>query len=126
MTREKKELFAGIAVVITVYIATLWQRPLFAPGEFDFAVDSMSGQPDLMSYLNSFAGKFLKYNLVSIRLLPALSAILTALCLKKITGRFISSIIFLATPLAFIFSTAASPEMINTFFLTCGTQPFCR
>ena len=60
MTREKKNLLTGALIVVIVYIATLWQRPMFAPQEFDFAILSMKHSSSFAAELNDdrFVGFF--------------------------------------------------------------------
>ena len=129
MTREKKNLLTGALIVVIAYIATLWQRPMFAPQEFDFAILSMKNSSSFAAELNGLFGKALKFNIVSVRLLPALSAIICALCVralgKKMHGEGfgnISALIFLSTGLVFAFATSCLKEMINTMLFTLAVS----
>ena len=124
MTKEKKNLLAGVFIVIVVYVGTLWQRPMFTPMEFIFAVKSMSVSSELAAVFTGYIGKALKYNIVSVRLLPALGAVICAFCVR-IIGRKeygekfgnLAAVIFLSTLLVFSYGTACAREMINTMFL---------
>lgn len=133
MTKVRKDLLSGVFIVIVVYIATLWQRPLFAPDEFLFAVKSMESISGFDAVLNGLAGKYLGFNAVSVRLVPALSAIICALCVR-IIGRKeygenfgnLAAVIFLSTVLVFSYGTACAREMINAMLLCAAlTAAYC-
>ena len=133
MTKVRKDLLTGVFIVIVVYIGTLWQRPLFAPDEFLFAVKSMESVSGFDAVLNGLAGKFLGFNPVSVRLVPALSAVICALCVR-IIGRKeygenfgnLAAVIFLSTGLVFAYGTACAREMVNAMLLcTALTAAYC-
>lgn len=133
MTKERKNLLTGAFIVIVVYIATLWQRPLFYPDEFICAVrtaGAMSPQ-NLASVFNGFFGRALEFNIVSVRLLPALSAIICAFCVRIIGKKEygenfgnLAAVIFLSTLLVFAYGTACAVEMINAMFLCTALTAF--
>ena len=127
MTRERKNILCGVFIVTVVYVATLWQRPLFAPWEYDFAALSMAGTDSFSALLNGVFGKALSFNTVSVRLMPALCSILCALCVR-FCGKTaenenfgnLAAIMYLANFLVFSFGTACSKEMICTLFFTAA------
>ena len=113
MTVEKKRVFTAALIVVIVYVATLWQRPMFSPAEFDFAILSMHSTRNFAAVFNGIFGKALKFNIVSVRLMPAVAAIICALCVRylgrKESGEGfgnISAVIYLSTLLVFIISRA--------------------
>ena len=133
ITREKKILFTAALIVIIVYVATLWQRPMFAPQEFDFAMLSMSrSSKNFSTIINGLFGRALGFNIVSVRLLPALSAIICGLCVRNIGKKDIgesfgniAAAVFLSTLLVFAYGTSCAREMINAVFLcTAMTAAF--
>ena len=132
MAIPKKNLLIGALTVIIVYVATLWQRPLFAPDEFNFAFLSMTSDKLFTPVFNGIFGRALGFNIVSVRIIPALSAIICALCVRHIVRREygegfgnISAVIYLSTLQVFAYGTACSKEMINAMFLcTAMTAAF--
>ena len=127
MTQKQKNILYGTVTVTVVYVATLWQRPLFAPLEYDFAANSIFSTDSFASMLNGLFGKALGFNIVSVRLLPALCTILSALCVR-FCGKILKSdnfgnicaVVYLANFLTFATGTFCGKEMICSCFFTAG------
>ena len=126
MTKEKKNLLTAAVIITIVYVGTLWQRPMFSPAEYDFAAASMTSATDFAAMLNGVFGKALGFNIVSVRLLSALSSILCALIVRLITTREsdentgnIAGIIYLSTILTYVWGSSCSRIAVMTLFFTC-------
>ena len=126
MTKEKKNLLTAAVIITVVYAGTLWQRPMFSPAEYDFAVASMSSATDFAALLNGLFGKALGFNIVSVRLLCAVSSIICALIVRYITAKEsngntgnIAGVIYLSTLLTYATGSSCSPIAIQTLFFTC-------
>ena len=87
MTVERKNLLTAVVVITIVYVGTIWQRPMFSPCEYDFALKQMTSATDFAALLSGLFGKALGFNIVSFRLAAALSGIITALIVRAVTIR---------------------------------------
>ena len=126
MTAEKRNLLTAVVIITIVYVGTLWQRPLFSPAEYDFAISQMSSHTDFAALLSGLFGKALGFNIVSLRLAAALCGLISALVIRMITiresdentGNF-AALIYLSTLLTFAVSSSCSAIAVRTMFLTC-------
>ncbi len=126
MTKEKKNLLTAAVIITIVYAGTLWQRPMFSPAEYDFAAASINPATDFAALLNGLFGKALGFNIVSVRLLSAVSSIICALIVRYIATREsnentgnIAGVIYLSTILTYAWGSSCSRTAILTLFFTC-------
>ena len=126
MTEEKRNILTAAVVTTIVYVGTLWQRPLFSPFEYDFAILQMTSATDFSALLCGLFGKALGFNIVSLRLMSALSAIMCAFIVRAVTAKEsdkntgnIAAIIYLSTFLVYAWSSCCSAVSLRTLFFTC-------
>lgn len=131
MTEEKRNILTAAVVTTIVYVGTLWQRPMFSPFEYDFAILQMTSATDFSALLYGLFGKALGFNVVSLRLMSALSAIMCALIIRAVTAKEsdkntgnIAAIIYLSTFLVYAWSSCCSPVSLRTLFFTCFATSF--
>ena len=126
MTVERKNLLTAVVVVTIVYVGTIWQRPMFSPCEYDFALKQMTSATDFAALLSGLFGKALGFNIVSFRLAAALSGVITALIVRAVTIREsdentgnLAALVYLSTFLTYAVSSSCTETAVRTLFFTC-------